>query len=131
MTTPKLSQLLNWLSSKFDFVLVDAPPVGMLIDAAEIAKSCDGVLFVVNYNSISRRELLEAKQQIARSGCKILGAVLNNVSFDSYRSKKYYYKSYYNTHYESEYYQTSGAKEMKPIRRSSSGASAEKTRKTR
>lgn len=131
LTTPKLSQLLNWLSSKFDFVLVDAPPVGMLIDAAEIAKSCDGVLFVVNYNSISRRELLEAKQQIVRSGCKILGAVLNNVSFDSYRSKKYYYKSYYNTHYESEYYQTSGAKEMKPIRRSSSGASTEKTRKTR
>ena len=106
----QLSQLLDWLGDKFDFVLVDAPPVGMIIDAAEVAKSCDGVLFVINYNTISRREMLEAKQQIERTGCKILGAVLNNVSFDSYSSKKYYYKSYYNTHYESDYYQHTPSK---------------------
>lgn len=110
LTTQKLSQLLDWLGDKFDFVLVDAPPVGMIIDAAEVAKSCDGVLFVINYNTISRREMLEAKQQIERTGCKILGAVLNNVSFDSYSSKKYYYKSYYNTHYESDYYQHTPSK---------------------
>ena len=110
LTTRKLSQLLDWLSTKFDFVLVDAPPVGMIIDAAEIAKSCDGVLFVITYNTISRREMQEAKLQIERTGCKILGAVLNNVSFDSYSSKKYYYKSYYNTHYESDYYQHTPSK---------------------
>ena len=110
LTTQKLSQLLDWLGDKFDFVLVDAPPVGMIIDAAEVAKSCDGVLFVINYNTISRREMQEAKLQIERTGCKILGAVLNNVSFDSYSSKKYYYKSYYNTHYESDYYQHTPSK---------------------
>ncbi len=103
LTTQKLPELLDWLSKKFDFVLVDAPPVGMIIDAAEIAKSCDGVLFVINYNTISRRELQDAKRQIARTGCKILGAVLNNVTFDSFSSKKYYYKSYYRAHYESDY----------------------------
>ena len=110
LTTRKLSQLLDWLSTKFDFVLVDAPPVGMIIDAAEIAKSCDGVLFVITYNTISRREMQEAKLQSERTGCKILGAVLNNVSFDTYTSKKYYYKSYYNTHYESDYYQRTPSK---------------------
>ena len=52
----------------------------------------------------------EAKLQIERTGCKILGAVLNNVSFDTYTSKKYYYKSYYNTHYESDYYQRTPSK---------------------
>lgn len=96
----------------------------MIIDAAEIAKSCDGVLFVINYNTISRREMQEAKVQIERTGCKILGAVLNNVSFDSYSSKKYYYKSYYNTHYESDYYQHTSSKPA-----SKGGAStAKKTR---
>ena len=110
LTSQKLSQLLEWLDSKFDFVLVDAPPVGMIIDAAEIAKSCDGVVFVINYNSVSRREMLEAKRQIERTGCQILGAVLNNVSFDTIASKKYYYKSYYNAHYESDYYQRSAPK---------------------
>ena len=105
LTTGKLARLLEWLGTQFDFVLVDAPPVGMIIDAAEIAKSCDGVLFVISYNAISRREMQEAKAQIERTGCNILGAVLNNVSFDTYASKKYNYKSYYNTHYESDYYQ--------------------------
>ena len=54
--------------------------------------------------------MLEAKRQIERTGCQILGAVLNNVSFDTIASKKYYYKSYYNAHYESDYYQRSAPK---------------------
>ena len=104
-------------------MLVDAPPVGMIIDAAEIAKSCDGVVFVINYNSVSRREMLEAKKQIERTGCQILGAVLNNVSFDTIASKKYYYKSYYNAHYESDYYQRSAPKSNpKSNPKSASGA---------
>lgn len=104
LTSPRLSQLLQWLDTAFDYVLVDGAPVGMIVDSAEIAKSCDGVLFVVNYNSVSRRELLDAVNQINRTGCRVLGTVLNNVSFDSYSSKKYYYKSYYYSHYETDYY---------------------------
>lgn len=105
LSSPKLEQLLQWLSESFDYVLVDAPPVGMIIDAAEIAKSCDGVLFLVNYNTVGRQEMLEAVRQIQRTGCQVLGAVLNNVSMDSYSNKKYYYKSYYYSHYETDYHQ--------------------------
>ena len=82
LTSQKLSQLLEWLDSKFDFVLVTRAG-GHDHRRAEIAKSCDGVVFVINYNSVSRREMLEAKRQIERTGCQILGAVLNNVSFDT------------------------------------------------
>lgn len=103
LSSPKLEHLLKWLSESFDYVLVDAPPVGMIIDAAEIAKSCDGVLFLVNYNTVGRQEMLEAVHQIQRTGCQVLGAVLNNVSMGSYSNKKYYYKSYYYSHYESDY----------------------------
>ena len=52
---------------------------------------------------------------------------VNNVSFDTYTSKKYYYKSYYNTHYESDYYQRTPSKSgSKSGARSS--APAKKTR---
>ncbi len=102
LNTPRFSHLLDKLTQWVDFVLVDAPPVGIIIDAAEIAKSCDGTLFAVQYNRISRRQLLAAKQQIARSGCMVLGAVLNNVTLDSFSSKNYYNKSYYN-HYHHQY----------------------------
>lgn len=119
LTSPRLNELLQWLNASFDFVLVDAAPVGMIVDAAEIAKWCDGVLFVVNYNSVSRRELLDAVNQMKRTGCRVLGTVLNNVTFDSYSSKKYYYKSYYYSHYETDYYQPgdSGKKEKKSRKR--------------
>ena len=109
LSTPRLKQMLHALEERFDFVIVDAPPVGVIIDAAEIAKSCDGVIFAVRYNMISRRELLEAKNQIARTGCEVLGAVLNDVDLEALSSKKYYNKSYY-THYNSDYYKPSDGK---------------------
>lgn len=98
LSTPRLGVLLEHLAKSFDLVLVDAPPIGLIIDAAEIAKSCDGTLLVVSYNRVNRRELADAANQIERSGCKVLGAVLNNVTFDTYSSKRYYNKTYY-THY--------------------------------
>ena len=76
-------------------MLVDAPPVGAVIDAAQIAKSCDGILVVVAYNEVRRQELIDAVRQLEQTGCPILGTVLNQVKFDSYMSKKYYYKSHY------------------------------------
>lgn len=96
LTNSRLSELLAKLEKTYDYVLVDAPPVGVIIDAAEIAKSCDETIFVIKYNSIARKELLEAKQQIERAGCDVLGAVLNEVDVNTLSNKKYYYnKSYY------------------------------------
>ena len=99
LSTPLLASLLNALAQDFDVVLIDAPPVGVIIDAAEIAKSCDGTLMIVSYNETTRREMGESKKQIERTGCPVLGAVLNNVTFDTLSSKKYYYSKYYYSHY--------------------------------
>lgn len=95
LSVPGFSELLDWLGANFDVVLIDSPPVGVIIDAAMIAKSCDGVLFVVSNDVVSRRELIDAKNQIVKTGCPILGCVMNKVSFESKRAKSYYYKTYY------------------------------------
>ena len=97
---PQFGALLDQLAETFDVVLVDAPPIGVVIDAAEIAKHCDGTVFVVEYNVTRRRELLEAQRQMNQAGCPILGCIINKVSLDTYSAKKYYSKSYYSTHYE-------------------------------
>jgi len=102
LTSGRMGDLLGGLKKQFDYVLVDAPPVGVIIDAAEIAKNCDGTVIALKYNTVSRRELVEVKRQIDRSGCPILGVVLNSVAFDSLTSKHYYHKSAY-TSYESDY----------------------------
>lgn len=109
LNTPRLAQLLDWLAKDFDIVLVDAPPVGIIIDAAEIARFCDGTLMVVSYNKVSRRELSESKKQIERAGCKVIGAILNNVTFDTISSKKYYHNRYYSK------YSNYSAEDAQPI----------------
>ena len=94
LNSQRLEMLLNELAQQADYVLVDAPPVGTVIDGAQIAKSCDGTLLVVSYNTVRRQELMDVQAQLEQTGCPILGTALNMVAYDSYLSKKYYYKSY-------------------------------------
>ena len=76
-------------------------------------KSCDGTLIAVQYNDVRRQELLDVKQQIEQSGCPILGTVLNQVDYDSYLSRKYYYRTYGKYGYYNRYYKHKHAAEKK------------------
>ena len=90
------SQLLGSLREKYDYVLIDTPPIASLIDAAIAAKQCDGAILVIESETVSRRTALKAKEQLEMTGCRLLGAVLNKVDVrkDKYYSKYgYYYKN--------------------------------------
>lgn len=115
LTNSHFAELLDMLARMADYVIVDAPPVGMVIDAAEIAKACDGTLIAVNYNDVSRQELLDVKQQIEQTGCPILGTVLNQVDYDNYMGRKYYksYSKYGKYGYYKKYYKRSHEAEKK------------------
>lgn len=91
LNTPRLKHLLDALASQFDVVLVDAPPVGTIIDAAKIATACDGTLFVVESGTVSRSHFQRAYGQIEKTGCSILGTVLNRYDDLEYGGKYYYY----------------------------------------
>ena len=87
------ASLVHTMRGKYDYVLVDTPPVGSLTDAAVVARQCDGAILVVESDLVSRRVALKVKQQLEMSGCHILGAVLNKVDI---KKNKYYSKySYY------------------------------------
>ncbi|MBQ3155994.1 MAG: CpsD/CapB family tyrosine-protein kinase [Clostridia bacterium] len=103
LDSPYFAQLLELLSEQFDMVIVDAPPIGMVVDAAEIAANCDGTVLVIDYNKTRIREIRECKRQMEQSGTPVLGCIINKVSFESLSAKKYYNKSYY-SHYRSGYY---------------------------
>ena len=98
LNSSRFEHLLNDLAQQVDYVIVDAPPVGLVIDAAQIAKSCDGVLLAVSYNAVHRQELIAVKEQLEQTECPILGTVLNMVEYDRYLSRKYSYKSYYSNY---------------------------------
>ncbi len=90
IATPDFDHLIQMVGESFDLVIIDAPPVGLVIDAAEIAKSCDGSVLILEYNKTHRRALQEAKNQMERTGTPILGCILNKVTMDRLSTKKYY-----------------------------------------
>lgn len=86
-------ELLQNMRDLYDYILVDTPPVLSVIDAAVAAKQCDGVILVIESELVSRKAAVKAKDQLKKSGCRLLGAVLNKVDM---KKNKYYSKySYY------------------------------------
>ena len=73
-------------------MIVDAPPLGQVIDCAVIAPHLDGVFLLVDVNRNSYILTRRIKTQLDKSGGKVLGVVLNNVNFNGKRS--YYRKRY-------------------------------------
>lgn len=83
--------LINSLRAVYDYILIDSPPLGLVIDSAVIAKECDGSILVIESGVISYRFAQEVKSQLEMTGCPILGAVLNKVDI---QHSKYYGKYY-------------------------------------
>lgn len=115
LNSDQMKNLLDSLAEYFDYVIVDAPPIGALIDAAQIARNCDGTLLVINYNAVRKKELADACKQLEQTGCPILGTVINQAALDSYLNRKYYYKSYYYSHYDRYYNKSEDAKKRTPL----------------
>lgn len=89
-------ELIRSVRDSYDYVLVDVPPLGMVIDAAVMAPSCDGAVLVINTGVIKYRLAQRVADQLRKSGCRILGVVLNQASRKAGRNGKgKYYKSYY------------------------------------
>ena len=70
-------KLMEYLKQKYDYIIVDTPPVCPVIDGVLIAKQCDGTILVVESAITERATALHAKQQLEYAGVKILGSVLN------------------------------------------------------
>ena len=97
-------EMMDALRDEFDIVLVDSPPAGLIVDAIEIARYCDGAVIVVEYNRGRVQDVADVAANLAKTGCKVLGAVMNGVNLKSFRNRRYYYRSeryssYYN-HYD-------------------------------
>ena len=82
-------ELLERLRQEYDYVIVDTPPIGNVIDSAIIAESCDGLVMVVEANAISYRFAQRVKEQLEKTSCPILGVILNKVDPEAQGYGKY------------------------------------------
>ena len=74
----------------YDYVIIDTPPMANLIDGAIVASNCDGAIIVVEQGAVSYRLEQKVKSQLDKTGCRVLGVVLNKVDL----SQNGYYGRY-------------------------------------
>ncbi len=72
-------ELVKQLRQAYDYVIIDTPPIGAVIDAAIVGKECDGVLLVIGSGDISYKGVQRTESQLRASGSKIIGVALNKV----------------------------------------------------
>ena len=92
MNNQRLRAVLDVLKDKYDYVLMDSPPILGVTDAAILASEADGVLLVVQYRKYPKIISLRAKRMIENAGGHVMGAVLNNINI--MRDDYYYYYHY-------------------------------------
>ena len=88
------SDLLKELRNVYDYIILDTPPLGSVTDAAIVAKECDGAILVIESERVSYKLAQKVQEQLEKTGCKILGAVLNKVNIEKdkyYQKYDYYY----------------------------------------
>ena len=103
LSSEKMTKFLTILREKYDYVILDLPPVGEVSDAMAVAKETDGMLLVVRQNYCDRVVLKDAVRQFDFIEAKILGVVYNCTTENSGRYGKGYYKRYYRRYYRSYY----------------------------
>jgi capsular exopolysaccharide synthesis family protein len=99
----KYRRLLEELGQDYDWIVIDAPPVMAVTDAAVIANGASGVVFVIGAEMTPRRTAQTAIEQLTAARAKIIGAVLNRANV---RRHSYYYAPYHRKDYTKAYVRT-------------------------
>jgi capsular exopolysaccharide synthesis family protein len=113
-----MREIVQALKSRYDWVLIDTPPVLAMADTPVLCPFVDGVILVVASEASSRPAVQRAIDQLAGVGGSVIGAVLNKVDL---KRNSYYYSQYYGEYYRSYYSEPEAPAKVvagpRPIRR--------------
>jgi capsular exopolysaccharide synthesis family protein len=102
-SNPETDEVLRELSEKFDYVLLDAPPILGVADARILAGKADRVLYLVQWNKTPLRAAQSAVDILRECGANVLGGLLTKVNVKGQARYGYgdssdyygYFKNYY------------------------------------
>ena len=88
---PQMSELLLDLKERYDFVIIDGTPCGLVTDSLILAGSVDSVILIASCKQTKKKDLQRVIENIQNVGGKIFGVVLNKVPMSSKRYESTYY----------------------------------------
>lgn len=85
LSNAKTGEFLAVAKEKFDYIIIDTPPVGIVADAAICANYTDSSIFVIREDRFPMPAILEAVSDLTEGGTDLAGCVYN-ISTDRSRS---------------------------------------------
>jgi Mrp family chromosome partitioning ATPase len=95
LASETMKDLLALVRERFEIVLIDAPPIIAVTDAAVLAPQVDGVALVIESGRNDKEIIQKAKGLLERVGVNVIGAILNNVQEKNLYGDYDYYYTYY------------------------------------
>ena len=97
----RMESILEGLKEKFDYIVIDLPPVNIVSDALSISSFITGMIVVIREDYTEKKDLEYCFRQLNLSNVNILGCVMNEAkteggSYNKYKKYRYYkrYKYY-------------------------------------
>ncbi|MDH5545914.1 MAG: polysaccharide biosynthesis tyrosine autokinase [Gammaproteobacteria bacterium] len=92
-SSKRFDEVLKKLSKKFEYIVIDSPPVLPVSDSIVISSKCDGVVLVVGAESTHKKAVYGALDRLNRAGARVLGTVLSMANIRTIHSygDHYYY----------------------------------------
>ncbi|CEN21936.1 CpsD/CapB family tyrosine-protein kinase [Paraclostridium sordellii] len=102
LASKKMKAFIESLKDYYDYIFIDAPPIGIITDAGIVSTYTDGAMLIVGSKEVDIEMVKIAKSRLEKVNANILGLVLNKFeqSNGSYSYYNYYYEenSNYETH---------------------------------
>jgi polysaccharide biosynthesis transport protein len=92
-SSERFTSFVEMLRDKYDYVIIDTPPVLAVPDARVIGQSVDAILYTVKWDSTSHRQVLDGLKSFEGVNVKVSGLVLSQI--DKRGMKRYGYGDSY------------------------------------
>ncbi|MGM0238780.1 CpsD/CapB family tyrosine-protein kinase [Enterococcus sp. AZ103] len=90
LNSNRLNEIFQQVEEKYDFIIVDSPPLLVVTDAQIFSSKVDGVVLVVRENRTKRNNLIKCKTLLERSKARLIGVVYNGAKSLSAGNYNYY-----------------------------------------
>lgn len=110
IASARMGQLLDELKQRFDYILIDNPPIIAVTDPLIVAKKVDMMLLVVSVDNTQKDIVKRSKELMANIGADFSGTIANGIVAQKYYSGYSYHYYYYSNYY---YYEDDKSRKAK------------------